>query len=41
VLAITAGGGSPPAPHPLRTPAGSTPVEHAHNLAHWIRGHTG
>ena len=41
VLAITAGGGSPPAPHPLRTPAGSTPVEHAHNLARWIRGHTG
>ena len=41
VLAMTAGGGSPPAPHPLRTPAGSTPVEHAHNLAHWIRGHTG
>jgi eukaryotic-like serine/threonine-protein kinase len=41
VLAMTAGGGSPPAPHPLRTPAGPTPVEHAHNLAHWIRGHTG
>ena len=41
VLAMTAGGGSPPASHPLRTPAGPTPVEHAHNLAHWIRGHTG
>jgi len=41
VLAMTAGGGSPPAPHPLRTPAGPTPAEHAHNLAHWIRGHTG
>jgi len=41
VLAMTAGDGSPPAPHPLRTPAGPTPVEHAHNLAHWIRGHTG
>jgi serine/threonine-protein kinase len=40
-LAMTAGGGSPAPPHPLRTPAGSTPVEHAHNLAHWIRGHTG
>jgi serine/threonine-protein kinase len=41
VLAMTAGSGSPPAPHPLRTPAGPTPAEHAHNLAHWIRGHTG
>jgi len=41
VLAMTAEGGSPPAPHALRTPAGPTPVEHAHNLAHWIRGHTG
>jgi hypothetical protein len=41
VLAMSAGGGSPPAPNPLRTPAGPTAVEHAHNLAHWIRGHTG
>ncbi|HSD02086.1 MAG TPA: serine/threonine-protein kinase [Gaiellales bacterium] len=43
VLAVLAetGGSSPPPPHPVRTPSGHTPVEHAHNLAHWIRGHTG
>jgi len=38
---MSAGGGSAPAPNPLRTPAGPTAVERAHNLAHWIRGHTG
>jgi hypothetical protein len=41
VLVETGGSASPPPSHPVRTPSGSTPVEHAHNLAHWIRGHTG
>ena len=41
LLAGSLGGGSSPRPHPVRTPSGSTPGEHAHNLAHWIRGHTG
>jgi eukaryotic-like serine/threonine-protein kinase len=34
-------GGDTQKPRPLRTPAGPTPAAHAHNLAHWIRGHTG
>ncbi len=41
LLAVSLGGGSSPRPHPVRTPSGPTPAEHAHNLAHWIRGHTG
>jgi serine/threonine-protein kinase len=41
LLAGSLGGGSSPRPHPARTPSGPTPGEHAHNLAHWIRGHTG
>jgi serine/threonine-protein kinase len=40
VLVETGGSNPPPPPHPVRTPSGQTPVEHAHNLAHWIRGHT-
>ena len=28
-------------PEPLRTPSGSTPVQHAQHLAQWIRSHTG
>ena len=42
VVVVEAGESGPtPPPHPVRTPSGQTPVEHAHNLAHWIRGHTG
>jgi hypothetical protein len=38
-LAASLGGGASPRPHPVRTPAGPTPAEHAHNLARWIRSH--
>jgi hypothetical protein len=42
LAAGTLGGSSSPSrPRPVRTPAGPTPAAHAHNLAHWIRGHTG
>ena len=42
LAAGTLGGSSSPSPpRPVRTPAGPTPAAHAHNLAHWIRGHRG
>ena len=41
LLAASLAGGSSPRPQPVRTPSGPTAEAHAHNLAHWIRGHTG
>jgi serine/threonine-protein kinase len=34
------GGSSPPPPPPAKAPTGSTPGDHARNLADWIRAHS-
>jgi serine/threonine-protein kinase len=39
-LVLTSGSSPPAKPKPLRTPSGSTPAQHAGQLAHWILGHT-
>ena len=39
-MVLTSGSSQPAKTKPLRTPAGSTPAQHAGHLAHWILGHT-
>jgi serine/threonine protein kinase len=40
IFTLTAGGGQSTPPSPPATPTGSTPAQHAQNLARWIHDHT-